>query len=186
MENPGYGGYAGLADPNNPDELDIELYETTLSGDLNGNDGPGPFENNEENSYHVTMSSGCDETAVLSGFIITAGSSNGYGAEPGAGMYNRIGSPTLTNCIFHRNSAVWAAGMYNRLASPTLLNCDFIENLATDSGAGGMYSTSSSPLLFGCTFIGNECDQSGLTSDGEQSVARPLAESVWQGDRAKV
>ena len=39
------GGYAGLADPNNPDVRDIDLYESVLSGDLAGDDGPG-FENN--------------------------------------------------------------------------------------------------------------------------------------------
>ena len=42
------GGFAGIGQPN-PDERDIELYETILSGDLLGDDGPD-FENNEENS----------------------------------------------------------------------------------------------------------------------------------------
>jgi len=45
------GGYAGFDAPE-PDIRDIELYETILSGDLNGDDGPN-FANNAENSYHV-------------------------------------------------------------------------------------------------------------------------------------
>jgi len=44
-----YGGYAGLADPENPDIRDLTAYESVLSGDLLGNDGP-EFANNDENS----------------------------------------------------------------------------------------------------------------------------------------
>ncbi|MHC4095975.1 MAG: hypothetical protein ACYSU3_07945, partial [Planctomycetota bacterium] len=45
------GGYAGFGEPQ-PDAWDIDVYETLLSGDLLGNDGPD-FANNGENSYHV-------------------------------------------------------------------------------------------------------------------------------------
>ena len=41
-----YGGYAGLANPEDPEERDLELHETTLSGDLIGDD-------------NLTPSSGC-------------------------------------------------------------------------------------------------------------------------------
>ncbi len=70
------GGYAGFG-AKDPDDRDTELYETILSGDLLGNDGPGEFEDNDENSYHVTTGSGTDETAGLDGFTITAGNANG-------------------------------------------------------------------------------------------------------------
>ena len=43
------GGFAGVNAPD-PDERDIGLYETLLSGDLLGDDGPGNFENNQENA----------------------------------------------------------------------------------------------------------------------------------------
>jgi hypothetical protein len=47
------GGYAGpgAADP---DERDPDLYETILSGDLNGDDGPA-FTNYEDNSRHIVV-----------------------------------------------------------------------------------------------------------------------------------
>jgi hypothetical protein len=48
----GYGG-SGTADP---DARDVELYETVLSGDLNGDDGPDCI-NNGENSYLVVNGS---------------------------------------------------------------------------------------------------------------------------------
>ena len=46
-----FGGYAGYGE-GSPDLRDPASYETVLSGDLNGDDGP-EFVNNDENSYHV-------------------------------------------------------------------------------------------------------------------------------------
>ena len=68
-------GYAGFGEPD-PNARDTEVYETFLSGDLLGNDGTD-FANNYENSYHVVTGSGTNDTAVLDGFIITAGNANG-------------------------------------------------------------------------------------------------------------
>jgi hypothetical protein len=68
------GGYAGFGQPD-PDARDPNTYETILSGDLAGNDGPN-FANNDENSYHVVTGSNCDQTAIIDGFIITAGNAN--------------------------------------------------------------------------------------------------------------
>jgi predicted outer membrane repeat protein len=64
------GGYAGYGAPD-PNERDIELYETILSGDI------GTVGVNTDNSYHVVTGSGTDETAILDGFTITAGNANG-------------------------------------------------------------------------------------------------------------
>ena len=60
-------GKLGETDPN---ARDVGNYETVLSGDLNGDDGPN-FANNGENSYHVVTGSGIDETAILDGFTIS-------------------------------------------------------------------------------------------------------------------
>ncbi len=62
------GGYAGIG-AKNPDGHDTELYGTILTGDLLGNDGPGDFQNNAENSYHVVTGSGTDFSAVLDALI---------------------------------------------------------------------------------------------------------------------
>ena len=69
------GGYAGFGEPD-PNARDVDVYQTILSGDLNGDDGPN-FADNGENSYHVVTGSGTDETAVLDGFTITGGNANG-------------------------------------------------------------------------------------------------------------
>ncbi|MHC4601772.1 MAG: choice-of-anchor Q domain-containing protein [Planctomycetota bacterium] len=143
------GGYAGFGEPD-PNARDIELYETILSGDLNGDDGPN-FANNGENSYRVVTELGTDETAVLDGFTISAG--NG-GSRSGGGMGNHFCKPTVINCTFRENSAKRGGGMYNSGSSPTLTNCIFIGNVASRVG-GGMYNWHGSPTLTNCTFTAN-------------------------------
>jgi hypothetical protein len=65
------GGYAGIGAPN-PDARDVALYETVLSGDLLGDDGPD-FANSAENSLHVVMAHQVGDTAVLDGFTVSGG-----------------------------------------------------------------------------------------------------------------
>ncbi|MHC4556347.1 MAG: right-handed parallel beta-helix repeat-containing protein, partial [Planctomycetota bacterium] len=159
------GGYAGFGRPD-PNARDIELYESILSGDLDGNDVG--FANNAENSYHVVTGSGTSETAILEGFTITGGNANGSDLDGcGAGMFNGPGSnPTLTNCIFSDNSAVGhGAGMYNDSnCSPTLTGCTFSANSAVghDGYGGGMYNGDNcSGTLTDCAFTGNAANYGG-------------------------
>ncbi len=148
------GGYAGYGE-SKPDSRNIDAYITILSGDLNGDDEPN-FVNNCDNSYNVVTGFGTNETAVLDGFTIIGGNSNGNGG----GMHNYRGSPTLKNCTFKRNSALFGGGMYNDQSNPTLINCIFIENSAGDSG-GGIYNCTSSPKLTSCTFRSNSALNGG-------------------------
>ncbi len=145
----GYAGY-GAADPN---ARDIAVYESILSGDLNGNDGPG-FTNNGENSYHVVTGNYTDSSAVMDGFIITAGNADGSStSNRGGGMYNNSGCAAVTKCLFRKNLAdTFGGGMYNRSSSNvTLNNCDFVDNKSSYIG-GGMYNYQSSPRLVSCVF----------------------------------
>ena len=66
------GGYAGFGEPD-PNERNINIYETVLSGDLNGNDSLGIY---SDNSYHVVYSYS-RYSAILDGFTITGGFANG-------------------------------------------------------------------------------------------------------------
>ena len=160
------GGYAGFGQPD-PNARDIELYESILSGDLDGNDAG--FANKADNSYHVVTGSGTSETtAILEGFTITGGNANGPELDGcGAGMFNGPGSsPTLTNCIFSDNSAVGnGAGMYNESnCRPTLTGCTFIANSAVghDASGGGMYNGDNcSGTLTDCVFTGNGANYGG-------------------------
>ena len=177
------GGYAGFGE-RNPDARDIEIYQTILSGDLNGDDREeaDPYDwlrgepNQTDNSYHVVTGSNTDETAVLDGFNIMAGTADQYRRDElwgevssstddefwnGGGMYNVSGSPTLTNCTFSRNRASsCGGGIYNIDGNPMLVNCKFIRNLAGTCG-GGMYNTAGNPVLVDSPFYANSTNWQG-------------------------
>ncbi len=154
------GGYAGLGAPD-PDERDPAVHESVLSGDLTGNDGPGLFENNHENSLHVVTGSATDSTAVLDGFTITAGHANGpvwpQLGSVGAGMLNNAGSPTVTDCHITGNLAEeYGGGMENLFgSSPTVSNSVISSNAATFTGAGIDCFADSGPVITACVFTDN-------------------------------
>ncbi|MHC4739014.1 MAG: right-handed parallel beta-helix repeat-containing protein [Planctomycetota bacterium] len=189
------GGFAGFGQPD-PNERDPNTYETILSGDLRGNDGPD-FANNGDNSYHIVTASGTNATAMLDGFTITAGNAS-YSVPPhnnGGGMNNDYGSPTVANCTFSDNSAFdLGGGMSNVGSSPTVTNCTFSDNTSGRGGGmsnqinsnptlvnctfsgnfprtygGGMYNDHSSPTLTNCTFSGNSAEINGGGMYNEES-----------------
>ena len=162
-----YGGFAGTETSRN--QRNWQTHKTILSGDIDHNDINADGNNIAEtwndiqgnNAYHVVTGGGADSTAVLDGFIITAGQANDPSSDyGGGGMYNISSRPTLRNLIFSGNSAIWGGGMYNRSGSyPTLTNAAFSGNSA-DNG-GGMYNYSSSPALTNVAFSGNSATNDG-------------------------
>jgi len=165
------GGYAGFGQPD-PDNRNIEVHKTILSGDIRGNDVDVsdpcllPREPSRlDNIYHVVTGSGTDETAVLYGFTITGGHAVESG---GGGMCNINGSPTVKSCTFLKNSAYaleshsMGGAIYNEYGNPTLVECKFVMN-AVDVGihdhgsgnGGAIADTHSSPKIINCTFIRN-------------------------------
>jgi len=178
------GGYAGFGAPD-PNARDIELYETILSGDLNGNDrdvgNPQDLLDDPccaENSYHVVTSVDSDEKTVLDGFTITAGNANclleDYYNACGAGLFVMLSNVEVINCTFRWNTAtIHGGGMYNYDSSPTLNNCRFTENRAqaTNIGTsgGGMCNYQSSAMLNKCNFSNNSADLGGAMCNYECS-----------------
>lgn len=166
------GGYAGCGQPD-PNARDTDLYETILSGDLDGNDvdvsDPCDLLNDParaENSYHVVTGSGADESAVLEGFIITGGNANGPGPpsdqDHGGGMYSNgslvgLTCPVVRNCRFTKNSAAVAgAAVCNwALSSPAFYHCEFKTNAAYGGGGGVHAGYGSNSIFIDCTFADN-------------------------------
>jgi hypothetical protein len=150
------GGYAGFGHPD-PNARDIQLYETILTGDLNGDDvevaEPCDLSNEPsraENSYHVVTAVDTEEKTVLDGFTITGGHANGEGwplcLNCGGGMYSYSGSPTLMNCTITRNTAGVGGGVSYRgqrhfLDDSVITNNIITENTAVDGG--GIYCSGS-------------------------------------------
>ena len=171
------GGYAGFG-KSDPNARDIKLYETILSGDLNGDDIDvnDPCDmllvqfNRGDNSDHVVKGSDTDSSAILDGFTITAGHLMAVSMGPptgGAGVYISSGSPTIINCTFRGNAASQAGGgIYNIAGCPMLIDCKFENNYA-EFGAG-MYNFTtmyipqrSKPILINCSFNGNYSGREG-------------------------
>lgn len=164
-----YGGFSGAETAR--DQRDWKTHITVLSGDLGGDDRTNPngvVTNTADivgqNAYHVVFSSRVDKTAVLDGFVITAG----YASQMppnihgfGGGMLMQAGSPTLNNLIFSGNTAGKGAAyygggaMYISFASnPVLTHVTFIANTA--GGAAGMFNDrGSNPVLNDVTFTHN-------------------------------
>ncbi|GAI93038.1 unnamed protein product, partial [marine sediment metagenome] len=166
------------------EQRDPDAYETILSGDMNGDDGPD-FANNGENSYHVVTGSGTDATSILDSFTITGGDANG--TEPndrGAGMYNNNSSPAVTNCRFSGNIAAYGGGgMGNESNSnPIVTNCTFSGNTALYGGAG-MGNVSSSPTVTNCNFSGNSADYGGGMYNWDSSLT--VTNCTFSGNSAR-
>jgi hypothetical protein len=155
-----YGGFAGTE--TSRDQRNWTTNKTILSGDVDGNDNHGGDYINEaasqivgSNAYHVVSAALIDSSAVLDGFVITAGQANGSGYDSfGGGMINQFSSPTLANLTFSGNAAASGGGMYNNFSHPSLNAITLRGNSATAEG-GGMGNYQSSPTLSNVTFNAN-------------------------------
>jgi len=154
------GSYAGFGEPD-PDARDITLYQTIMSGDLEGNDKPD-FLTAKDNSSYVVTGSHTDQNAVLDGFTITGEnrflppSNDDLGA---AAMLIESGHPTVVGCTFRGSDC----GIRNIASSPVLTCCVFRDN----PGCGVANSDGSSPVIADCLFKDNSC---GMGSDGGSNL----------------
>jgi parallel beta-helix repeat protein len=100
-----YGGYAGrgAAEPN---ERDIEAYETVLSGAIGGG--------NE--SSRIVLTNGVGAATILDGFEITGG----Y-----RGIYSYQSEEIISNCVIAQNSG---DGIYCYDSDPAMDNCIIEDN----------------------------------------------------------
>jgi len=117
----------------------------------------------------VTCETDEGPAAVLDGFTITGGES-----PVGAGMFNSGASPTITNCRFVGNTAMFNGGaMYNKDASnPDIVNCTFENNTAGLRG-GAIHNPFGSPTITNCDFSNNDADLEGgaiFTNDGSAVI----------------
>ena len=154
------GGYAGIG-ADDPDERDIDLYETTLSGDLLGDDG-NDFQDNDENSYHVVIGSAPSGAGTLDGFTVSGGNAYAVGGTPsrGGGAFIPDVSPTFLSCTFSSNfadqsgGAVWSVGD----SAPVFEDCIFTGNMATQAGAVAISASVQEeglPCFINCLFNSN-------------------------------
>ncbi|MFN8446394.1 MAG: choice-of-anchor Q domain-containing protein [Caldilineaceae bacterium] len=164
---------------------------TVLSGDIDKNDSTdanGVVTSTTNlvgvNARHVISASNINNSGLLDGFTITAGSADTSGGgmvndkstptlvnlifsanqatTNGGGMLNLNSSaPTITNTLFFANQATNGGGMSNSSGSgPVMLNVTFHSNQASGKG-GGMYNYSSFPTLLNGSFVANQASNGG-------------------------
>ena len=149
-----YGGFAGTETLLS--QRDYVNNVTILTGDLAGNDSTD-FGDMTDNSYHILTANYTDATAILDGFTITSGYSNGASPDNcGSGLRVSPGSPTVQNCVFtnHWSSAGGSAIWANTCPSQ-ITNCVFENCYGGYAGAVYFYSSSSGAKVSGCTFDNN-------------------------------
>ena len=151
------GGFAGLGAAD-PDQRDIEQFETILSGEIAD---PALA---ADNSIHVVTGTSTDRSALIEGFTITGGNADGSGEESrGGGMICAPGMPTVVSCSFTANAAALSGGgLYVSTLDPLVVDCTFSANTAW-SGAG-VALVQSDALLAGCTITGNVAHGGGGVS----------------------
>ena len=161
-----YGGFAGLADPGDPDTRDLERYTSVLSGDLSGNDvedlasffvcfsgqgnpheaGCEPFDINGDGDVDPEDGN-IDENSY---HVVTA-----KDAEPTAimdgftitGGHADLPSPSIGN-EYHRGGGVYLYG-----GSPSIVQC-FVKHNVAYSG-GGVYCSATNAVLSDCSITEN-------------------------------
>ncbi len=152
------GGFAGIGAPD-PDDRDVVLYETILSGDLAGNDGPD-FQGYDENSYSVVRGSALSEETRLDGFVIRGGNATGneFEFQRGGGLRldnDHIGLFVLADCVFAENRGEGAGGVYLHDVNASVSSCTFVGNESISDNAGGLEAGSLQLSMTDCVFANN-------------------------------
>ncbi|UCC29866.1 MAG: S8 family serine peptidase, partial [Phycisphaerales bacterium] len=175
-----YGGFAGLANPDDPNLRDLEQYESILSGDLTGDDGPYHVEEFATcfSGSGVQFQPGCDPFDVdadgdvdgddLPGFL----EANGYGDNSFTVVTAPVtviapefdGFTIVAGCA--NDTATYPTGYGGGMYAPydgaaTVRNCTFRGNAAVISGGGMCNAHFSRTTVVNCVFSGNAATYSG-------------------------
>ncbi len=157
------GGFAGynVALPSwQFGDRNVQLYQSVLTGDLNGDDLVAEPNNvsdmaslvtsplRQDNCYSVVNASDTDPNSVLDGFTISGGNANDSGSQAplitshGGGVVFSMGSANITACTITQCSALRGGGFHAMDADPNVSDCTFILNSAEIFGGAMWYKAS--------------------------------------------
>lgn len=157
-----WGGYVGWHGPQ-PNNRDPVIYETLLTGDLQGDDLFGIL-NRNDNSYHVVRANGLVlPTTEVDGFYIADGQATAaFPHQYGAGVLIQNAAVKFKNCNIHGCVAGFGGAVANLQGSPSFVNCQINGNRSQVYG-GGIYALEGSIKLTNCLLTGNASDQADAT-----------------------
>jgi hypothetical protein len=161
------GGYGGCSAPD-PNERNLALGETVLSGDLLGDDVAGDFPlgaSSLDNSYHVLWVGGQDNS-TLEGFTIRDGRAAGVSPHDAGGAL-RI---DFANCILQKsflvaNYATYGGAVHNNGGRLTSFDSQLAGNVAGKWG-GALDNFSATAVLVNSLVIGNLAGSLGTGEGG--------------------
>jgi hypothetical protein len=186
-----YGGFTGVE--NNLNQRNWAQNITILSGDLENDDivgSDGYVENARQNgktnligknAFSVVTANKTDHTAILDGFYISAGKTNGRGggisccestpklqnlyivgnwAGSGGGIFCERNIHITDVVISGNYSASHGGGIYFDQDSPCIENATVFGNNAACNG-GGIYSNFGNPIIINSTIFNNSASEGG-------------------------
>ncbi len=158
-----YGGFAG--NEKELEERDPVRNLTTLTGDLNGDDGPD-FANYDDNSFHIVDATNAFGNSILDGFTIIGGNAE----TRGGGLLGSFAGIEVAQCNFMGNRAVVGGAVYFERQNPQVRECVFVGNTADNGGA--IYSEFANVSIVDSHFEDNTASTSGgaLFMIGGQSI----------------
>lgn len=119
-------------------------------------------------------------SSVLDGFTISKGIAN-YGA----GIYDSLASPTITNCIFTNNrSNNYGGAIYSVQSALSLTNCIFNNDTSLAGGAVYFTSPSSAPNISQCSFSDNMAFGLGGAVCGDGAVTCSFTQNSFTNNLA--
>ncbi|SMC34436.1 T9SS type A sorting domain-containing protein [Moheibacter sediminis] len=156
-----YGGFSGQE--SSLEQRNFENNVTILTGEI------GTQHSTLDNAYHVVVSAGDVENALLDGFTITAGRGddfdvvtiNGFEVKnyDGAGITNNNSSPTYKNLKVDSNYGYWGGQIHNYKSNSVF------ENMSITKGwgfwGGGVYNWLSSTTFNNVYIAENYGDLAG-------------------------
>jgi hypothetical protein len=154
-----YGGFAGTETRRDQRPAG---QRSTLSGDLNGDDAPGPG-TRVDNSMIVVDASGTDAATSLDGFVIRGanGPAGGGLYVTGGGLYAVGGYLAVNHCLFLDNHADYGGAVHLTDSDVRFSFCWFSDNSATLDGGALYLNLGSDPTLVACGFTSNTAGYAG-------------------------
>ncbi len=171
------GSYAGC-DASNPDDRNTVFYQTTLSGDLNGDDELEGVRIND-NSFHIVTVDDTTQSSVIDGFTIAAATADDDKSphDTGGGIYVTGGSVTVMRCVLRNNLARFGGAIGNVSGNTVVINSRFAFNLAIGTG-GAINSVDSDLTLVNCTFGLNTANTAGGAIHGDATSTQTARNSI--------
>jgi hypothetical protein len=156
------GGY-----PTGGGAPDPEVYETILSGDLNGDDVPGDFVTNRGDNVMtvVRVPGGSEISLILDGFTIRNGQADGLASNfetKGGGLFCAgLNNVIIRNCRFLNHFAKEQGGAIHAQLNQIELEACVFEHNATDGLGAGLNMDNAAGTLTNCSFLENTATDGG-------------------------